>query len=483
VAEARAQPYRLLTAIESAAPADRAPPSATLLTACVLGGSLVVGLGTGLGIVPGVAALAAVAFGLVVLDRPVRGGLVLIAVVPILPGLRRGLPLPGLRLSEALIVGIAAIVLVRGDRDGAPPWGAFDWLAVAYAALTAVIGTVDVMARGDHLTVDNVNLLVGPAQFLLLYRAVAVSVRRHHARVLALRGVFLASIPVSLLAILQQLDVGGIRETMRSLTGSEVFTSYGYELLPRATGPFPHWHLLAGYLVVVLLLGVALVFHRAWLDVLPTWVLATVLVLAAVALVLSVTITAMFGVVAGSLLLGLATGHVGKLLVWAGCAALVMNVAFGSVVTTRLSMQFPSTPGAASHSVVPQTIAYRFQVWKDQFLPAVAGRWVTGFGPDLPPNIQWRHTESLYLTLILRGGLPLLAVYLALMWALVATARRRTSAGAPELTAIARAVIALVIVLVPMHAVFPYFTASGMPHLLWALAGLLAGAEDVPERA
>lgn len=459
-------------------PEEVTPPSAGLLVLCVLGGSLVVGVASGLGLTSGVAALAAVALGLAVLDRPVLGGLALAILVPILPGLRRGLPIPGLRLSEALAVGIAVIVLARRRPEESPPWGVFDWLAVAYVGITAVFGAYDAVARGDRLSLDNVDLLLGPVQFLLMYRAVAVTVRRRRARLIALRGILLASIPVSILAILQGLDVGGVQDWLRSLTGTEVFGTYGYAVLKRATGPFPHWHLLGGYLTVVMLVGISLLLHHVGQEVLPRRVMGLVLGLAAAAIVLSVTFTAVFGVVAGGLLLAFATGYVGRLLVWLGCAALIANVLFGSVVSTRLSMQFPDTPGAASsNSFLPETIAYRLEVWHDQFLPSVSGRWMTGYGPGLPPKIEWRHTESLYLTLVLRGGLPLLGVYGAMMWALVEIARRRAANGPPELTAISRALVALVLVLIPMHAVFPYFTTGGLPHLLWALAGIVVGAE------
>jgi DNA gyrase subunit A len=53
---------------------------------------------------------------------------------------------------------------------------------------------------------------------------------------------------------------------------------------------------------------------------------------------------------------------------------------------------------------------------------------LTGFipGPDLPTGLSFEHTESMYLTLLFRGGIPLLLVYGLLVLALAGAARIQT---------------------------------------------------------
>ena len=62
------------------------------------------------------------------------------------------------------------------------------------------------------------------------------------------------------------------------------------------------------------------------------------------------------------------------------------------------------------------------------------------------------------------------------MWALLREGLRVSSQGNNGERAVGSAVAAAVIVFVPMHFVSSYFVTSGMPQLLWALAGLVFGS-------
>src|SRR5438876_10061363 len=75
------------------------------------------------------------------------------------------------------------------------------------------------------------------------------------------------------------------------------------------------------------------------------------------------------------------------------------------------------------------------------------------------------------------GGLLLLAVCGEPIWALAIAARRVAyEEEDPHRRVAARILLALVIVLVPMHFVMPYFVDTGLPQLL-VLAGIaLAGS-------
>ena len=100
----------------------------------------------------GLALLAALVLVVVVLLRPFWGGLALVGLVPILSGLAPGVPVPYVRVSEALIGLIGGTLLVSARRDDAVPWGALDWLLLAYGALWAFYGAFDgiALARAPH---------------------------------------------------------------------------------------------------------------------------------------------------------------------------------------------------------------------------------------------------------------------------------------------------------------------------------------------
>ena len=440
-----------------------------------VGAAAVVGAAAGLSIPAGAGALAAMALGLLVLSRPAIGAFVLVAVVPITSGLARGLPIPGLRLSELLIGALSALILVSADRARTVPWRAFDWVALAYVAANAGLGALNLLSRGDPFTAENLGTLLGPLQFLLLYRAVVTALPSDEERRRALELVLIASLPVSAMAILQQLNVPGVRELTTSLTGADLSEDWAYQQLPRATGPFPHWHMAGGYLLIVILLCVGLLLEGSR-RVLSRRAIIGVLALAVAALAGTVAIAPMFAGGAGALLLGFELGRLGRIAVWLAAAAVAVGLLFGPVMNARYEQQLGDGPALA----VPQTVAYRHQVWTEQFIPALSGHWTTGYGPDLPPQIQWDHTESVYITLLLRGGVSLLALYGGLMWALAHTAGRCVAARPDHVRAVARVLRITVVLLAFLHLVMPYFVTTGLPHLLWLLPALVFRHRDEP---
>jgi hypothetical protein len=248
-----------------------------------------------------------------------------------------------------------------------------------------------------------------------------------------------------------------------------VFQSWGFLTSPRATSIFAGWHPFAGYLTIVLLLTVGVFASSAHRKrvVRPRW-LGVIGLLALVALLYSETFTAMLGVVGGAFIIAWFHRST-KLLGWLLAGAAVLALAAAFFLGHRLESQLE----ADEDSVVPQTISYRIDVWGEQYVPVLRDYWATGYGPALPDTIEWQSTESQYLTLVLRGGLPLLLVYGALMAAMGVRANRLRSHADPTIRAVAPVVLTAVIVLVPMNALFPYFTASGLAQIFWVLVGVL----------
>jgi len=438
------------------------------------GGCAVVAAGAAFGPATGLAALLAVAAGIAVLLRPVAGTLAAVALVPVVSGAQRGLPVPGLRLSELLAVGVAAAVLLTADARRTPPWRWFDWAALAYAAGTAALGLAAMAVRGEVPGTDALGTLLGPVQFLLLYRAVltALTAARERRRALAL--LLAASVPVSLLALAQSFGVPGVGDLLGRIAGGNATGGLAY-FSDRATGPFPHWQVLAGYLFAVVVVGTALLVEDAR-DVLPRWALAGAVGLALAATLASGTFTTLLAALAAALLLGAWRRRLGRVAVGLGIAAAVAAVAFGPTIEARVSEQFDRAQGVDRAAYVPASLAYRYDLWDRTYLPLVQERLVLGYGPQLPPNLAFPYTESLYLTLVLRGGVPLLLLYAALMVALVALAVPRARSPDPVVRALGRATILVVALLVPMHLLEPYFTLTGTAHVIWILAALLAAA-------
>jgi O-antigen ligase len=167
---------------------------------------------------------------------------------------------------------------------------------------------------------------------------------------------------------------------------------------------------------------------------------------------------------------------------WLAVIAVVVGVAFAPLLGSRVNQQFETSHATGSSSHVPQTIGYRYQVWQDEFAPLLSGRLLTGYGPDLPPQLNFPFTESLYITLLMRGGIPLLLVYAALMCAFAAAGARAARSDEPERSIAGRVLVVCIGVLLFIHLLESYFVDSGPPHLLWLLAALMVPAAAREER-
>jgi len=442
--------------------------------ALTAGGAALVGTAAHMGPVPATAAAGAAVGAYAVLTRPIYGVYFLASVAPIVSGLHRGLPVPGFRLSELAIVLVGTLVL-WATRDRAPTrWRALDWCALAYATTTLVIGAVAVLRGGGAFDNESLGTLLGPLQFLVLYRVVIAAVNTWEEWRRVLRLLLYASVPVSALAILQWLGAPGIRSFLLSATGSQAGTGGIGGGFTRVTGPFPHWQPLAAYLFLVLVVGVALLFTQRQ-QVIGRRSLVIVLAPALVALVQTATLGPLLGAVVAAAVLAIWSGaDIGRVLRWLVGVAATVGIFFGPLLNARLDQQFNATASNAWNPSFPQTLQFRWVVWTDQYLPALWGHWLLGYGPALPSSITWRFTESIYVSLLMRGGLMLLVAYLALMWALLRAAGRAAVARDPDRQVIGRALVVATAVLFILQTLQAYFLQTGMSHDLWILAALLA---------
>jgi uncharacterized membrane protein (UPF0136 family) len=402
--------------------------------------------------------------------------LIMVALVPVLSGIRRGLPVPGFRVSELLTVLLGGAVLWMHRRRVASGLGALDWLAIAYAVATLALGGIDLLRRDAPFDSDNVSGLLGPFQFLVLFRAVALVARDPDVRAAIVRVLLLASIPPAVLAILQGLGVQPLVDFGVHLTGSDYRGDFDLQGFVRATGPFPHWQVAAGYFLVVGVLGVAMLV-RPGQTALAARFLVPVVALDTFALLRTVTAGASVALAVAGVLLATFAGRLRSPRTWLPVGLLLVVIVGGSVFAPRYSEQYRRTDkGTQAHGIVPRTIVYRYDIWKDQYLPVLEDRWLTGYGPDIPPDAKWKYTESVYVTMLLRGGVLLLFIYAAFMVKLLLEGRHLVRAGPALEAGIGSATVAIVLVLAVTQVIATYFTTSGAPQAVWTLAALVGAA-------
>lgn len=464
-------------------------PAGDLVVTSLTAGAGIVAVGLAALESPLLAVLAALLGGLAlaVVRRPERIGWTVVAVVPITSGLARGIPVPGVRISEALVAGAAAVVLFRrpAERDR---WASLDWAAAAYVGAHVVLSVVSGRYH-DALGGESLRLAVGPVQFFLLYRIVVRTMVTPAHRRVALALLVAGTIPVAVLTLAQAAGFGPAQQLIEEITRSEVFERWGWSRQGRSTGPFASWHPLAGYVFLPLVACAVSLAAPEGRSGISRVLAGTGLVACIGALLASQTLNVMAGAVLAVAVAAMAQRRFVRVALPALLAAVLAFSLFGASVAERIDQQVLSSDPLEQGAGTPETISYRFQVWEQQFLPQVERYWLTGYGPELPPAITWRSTESLYFTLVLRGGVVLLIAFAALQVVIIREAWRARESDEPATGVVALTLLATSIALVPMQVLFPYYTASGLPQVLWAFLGLLAAARasqppaTVPTRA
>ncbi len=437
----------------------------------VVGGSTILGLVAARSPLAALLAVLGLAVTISVWRAPAFGAALLLGLVPASAGIRRGLPLPGVRPAEAAIAVLAGVVLVRlrGPRPDR-----IDLVAALYATAVAVLGLVDLLVvRGDPISGEALQVLGAPVGMLLVYRACRVAFSERRALVLGLR-LALAAVPlVAASAVAQEVGVPGARGLLARLTAGDGYGPFGAMLdqgVARATGPFEHPQTLGAYLAVMVVLTTALLVRDRSVASRP--VLAAVVVSGAAGIAATVTAgTAAFALV-GALLVATRAGFGRKAFVAGGALAATAVALAAPRILGRVAMQFDGTG-----SLVPQSLRYRLVLWRDQFLPAIRGHWLTGYGPGFPARITFPYAESLYVALVFRGGLVLLAVYAVLLFLAVRAVRGCTPSDGVS-HALRDTFLVVALLLVPLHVIGSYWLDGGVGQLWWALlaAALATGS-------
>ena len=412
-----------------------------------------------------------------VLARPVFGGFLLIALVPSLSGLEPGLLVPNVRISEVLIGVVGMTILLSTRRIASVRWGLLEWLLLAYGILWAVQGALDAESLGQHLSIGSLGTLIGQLQFFLLYRTVRVTLRTPAQRRTGFTVLLIAAVPMALLAIAQEANVGGLRVWLWQVTGE--VTGLQTSGIIRATGLFGNWASLAGLLFPILIVVVAMALGGQLKRMRTVLCLSALLV---IGLLLSSEFSVTICLILGVFVLAVQYRQLRKMLAWFAVGMAIALVLVGPVLGNRLNDQFGLTAGSNRSALEPQSIAFRESVWTGQYLPAIARRPLEGYGTVLPDTIQWPDPESQYIALLIEGGYPLLVMYLILLGGMFDHARRAARSDDPFQRALGRGLMWCVLSLLAIGVTWPFASNGGLPQVLWCLFGLAGPAATHFER-
>jgi O-antigen ligase len=141
-----------------------------------------------------------------------------------------------------------------------------------------------------------------------------------------------------------------------------------------------------------------------------------------------------------------------------------------SLVEKRLADQFQYG------GWMPQTLSYRFMVWREIFIPAIRTHFPWAVYPTVPTYYAWQFEESQYILLLFRTGLVGFASFLGWILATVAWLLQDYRQAQGFDRAVGSAALALIIILGIAGLTNEVFSFAGTIDYLWIMLALVANS-------
>lgn len=439
-----------------------------LLSACLLG--LV--LGAASLVSPAVGLALALAFVAVyaAMQKPIVLGYLTILGIAFTSGMQRGALLPQVKPNEIILLAVAVLTLPFIILKRVPKVRFPRRLIAGQAILalgTALLPLVSYPLRGIALSFSEIFSLSAPLQYLLLFWVFSLlpANDREQRNLFAL--MIASSVAVALIGMLQAAQIGPVIRFLNTYypsQHSEVAQKFG-----RITSVMGAWNGLGTYFVVTLLFLVSYQQPEASQRS-RRWVLAA-MVLCGLGLLASGSFAGVFGLVVGMLIISLITRRGFKNMALMFAVLLLAGILLSGYLGTRMKDQF------GQGEIVPQTLAYRFYLWKTIFIPLAKQYWLWGYRASFT-RLAWAWAESQYLFLLLRTGIWSLLAHFAWVGLTLSWLVRKLKTKDPLAQSLATGLFSILIVLSIMGFTNEVFTYSGVMDYVWIALGLLAGSSS-----
>lgn len=409
-------------------------------------------------------------------DRSVRGIALCLALIPTLAGTARGLVVPGFRISEVLAVGLVAVMFFRYHRHLKIGGSAF-WALFAYAATIATICSYHIVNSNILTSSDFKNYALGPTILLLIYVGSFVAGSLPGLIRLTVKYLLTCAAVMGLIGLGQAFGVRAALEIGTAMTGNRNIVNPIEWKVPRSVGIFNSWHAYAGYLAVCLIVVGA--FMAKDVKIFKSgWSVLLVSALIAGGLLSSLTFgTIAFGFLGFSYFM--IRGRKTVVLLCAG--SFIYLVATFTPVSAFLDRRvaLQETTTASSDGILPQTIAFRINVWLRDYIPLVEEHLLVGYGPVRSTDRVFSYFESMYIYLLVIAGVPALLTFLFAMFAIVRSvqkAGRASRSGGDALgSSVCGALVFIFTGLVVLMFIHPYLNDAGASQAFIMLSGLVIG--------
>lgn len=400
---------------------------------------------------------------------PVTG--LALALIPAVAGTRRGLVVPGLRLSEVLIFMLLTGLLVSRSKRF---WigGKVLLPLILWATSTLLLVSYHISSKTDFSVGQIVDSAFGPTLLLFVY--LIASQYRNDQKVLSsfIRCYLLISAAMGLLGLMQILKVQAVLNLASSLTGNTYIAQPLEWKVPRSVGIFNSWHAYAGFMCFALVLCVAcFVRDRRIFRSNP------VMLVVAGSIFSGLLSSLTFGTIGVGIAIGAVFLWRGKRRKWilAG-SVVVLLVYFFSPVSENVGRRIELQAATVNdYGFLPQTVAFRLDLWLTTYVPLISDNLWIGNGPPDVSGGQFQYLESMYIAVAVYGGLLLLSLFLLFLIMAVRHLMYAQLCHDDDLRAtVATASAAFLVGLAVVMIIHPYLNDAGASQALFVVLGLTA---------
>lgn len=424
-----------------------------------------------------------VVFGVIVciaaLSKPIVLCYLMVAAIALTSGIERGGLLPFLRPNEAgllLSAGIAFVTILVNKRRGVC---SSRYANIAFPVLfsgTVIIPGLSYFLRGTQLAMDDLFFLLAPLQYFVLFWLFADLPESEADRRGLIQWMILCGSVVAVVGLMQAGRVWFVTE----LLDRWYFSSHGAEAadVGRVTSLMAAWNVLGIFLMVNLLIAWAVLSPNS--KALGKVGMTVPVALCAVCLVASGSFASILGLITGVLVIELLRRRKMRevpilLLAVVGVAIAIRSFQplIQPLVRQRLDYQFQHG------GIVPQTLSFRFQVWREVYWPAIRENLLWGSHLTIPDTFTWQWAESEYLLLLFRFGVIGLLAHLAWVGVTLGWLWRRFRQSDGFLRSMVTCALVILVVLSITGLTNEVLTFSGAADYLWIMLALVAGSEEV----
>jgi O-antigen ligase len=179
----------------------------------------------------------------------------------------------------------------------------------------------------------------------------------------------------------------------------------------------------------------------------------------------------------GSVVVFILIRRVPKLFILIVCGIALAALIFQPFLSARLDEQLGA---GAAQGLLPQSLAYRVNLWENLFLPAIGQNLLFGAGPAPAVLYTFSAEESQYFLVLLRGGLPYFFSYLLLIGVAMTTCwRQMRSKSRDAKHAVAIALLVILITMSVMNVSGEYFTYVGGTQVIWMLLAIIVASRQI----